>query len=72
MDSMAENDPWLPAPVDPDGKPTADSNPDVVIDDYIAATYRQYLSGEDQFPEQLQVLEDFFGESRFFIIIIVF
>jgi hypothetical protein len=61
MDSMAENDPWLPAPVDPDGKPAADSNPDVIIDDYIAATYRLYLSGEDQFPDQLQVLEDFFG-----------
>lgn len=60
VDSMAENDPWLPAPVDPDGKPVTDSNPDVIIDDYIAATYRQYLSGEDQFPEQLQVLEDFF------------
>ncbi|CAE6408116.1 unnamed protein product [Rhizoctonia solani] len=60
MDSMAENDPWLPAAIDPDGKPVSDSNPDVVIDDYIAATYRLYLSGEDQFPEQLQVLEDFF------------
>jgi hypothetical protein len=63
MDSMAENDPWLPAAIDPDGKPVSDSNPDVVIDDYIAATYRLYLSGEDQFPEQLQVLEDFFGLS---------
>ncbi|CAE7227468.1 unnamed protein product [Rhizoctonia solani] len=60
MDSMAENDPWLPAEVDPSGKPIADSNPDVVIDDYISATYGLYLSGEDQFPEQLQVLEDFF------------
>ncbi|EUC67138.1 kinetochore protein NDC80, putative [Rhizoctonia solani AG-3 Rhs1AP] len=60
MDSMADNDPWLPAAVEPNGKPVADSNPDVVIDDYIAATYKLYLSGEDQFPEQVQVLEDFF------------
>ncbi|KAF8710786.1 HEC/Ndc80p family, partial [Rhizoctonia solani] len=60
MDSMAENDPWLPAPVDPDGKPSSECEPDAVIDDYIAATYKLYLSGEDQFPEQLQVLEDFF------------
>ncbi|CUA72327.1 putative kinetochore protein NDC80 [Cryptococcus neoformans var, neoformans B-3501A] [Rhizoctonia solani] len=60
MDSMAENDPWLPAAVEPNGKPVADSNPDVVIDDFIAGTYKLYLSGEDQFPEQVQVLEDFF------------
>ena len=65
MDSMAENDPWLPAAVDPSGKPIADSHPDVVIDDYIAGTYKLYLSGEDQFPEQLQVLEDFFGMSPY-------
>ncbi|CAE6460134.1 unnamed protein product [Rhizoctonia solani] len=60
MDSMVDDDPWLPAVVEPNGKPVADSNPDVVIDDYISATYKLYLSGEDQFPEQLQVLEDFF------------
>lgn len=63
---MAENDPWLPAPVDPEGKPLADSDPDVIIDDYIAATYKLYLSGEDQFPDQLQVLEEFFGPYYFF------
>lgn len=62
MDATAENDTWLPAQADPDGKPKADNNPEAVIDDYIAGTYGLYLSGEDQFPEQVQVLEDFFGE----------
>ncbi|QRW14785.1 HEC/Ndc80p family domain-containing protein [Ceratobasidium sp. AG-Ba] len=59
-EDMADNDPWLPAPIEGNGKPRADSNPDTVVDDYIAGTYRLYLSGEDQFPEQVQVLEDFF------------
>ncbi|KAG8748016.1 kinetochore-associated Ndc80 complex subunit ndc80 [Ceratobasidium sp. 414] len=60
VEDMADNDPWLPAPVEGNGKPRADSNPDTVVDDYIAGTYRLYLSGEDQFPDQVQVLEDFF------------
>ncbi|KAG8681521.1 kinetochore-associated Ndc80 complex subunit ndc80, partial [Ceratobasidium sp. 394] len=60
VEDMADNDPWLPAPVEGNGKPRADTNPDTVVDDYIAGTYRLYLSGEDQFPDQVQVLEDFF------------
>ena len=66
MDVTVENDRWLPAQADGDGRPKADNNPEVVIDDYIAGTYQLYLKGEDQFPEQVQVLEDFFGEFYIF------